>query len=280
MEKNTICKDPTVIRLQRNRDDDNGNTIKPNDAWFKLSSVETKIALKEKNKHIFSEACYKAPQVRIALEKLFHQKCAYCEFDLRRVQWEVEHFRPIRRVKERKNHPGYYWLAYIWENLYSSCTYCNQHRLARPRWGKKGKQFAGGKANQFPVDEEKTRAIVPADDLKREKRLLLDPCEDDPEKYLGYEWDGQIYPLRNSRKGKESIRIFNLKETRLCEARADKIDCVVEIIKNTRKATEQGDHADAKRWEDFLEKHFLGENTNFAGASRFVVKNPENFGIE
>ena len=68
--------------------------------------------------------------------------------------------------------------------------------------------------------------MKPGDDVSMERRLILDPCEDDPERHLGYEWDGQIYFRSKSEKGKESIRIFGLKETRLRDKRRMVIDDV------------------------------------------------------
>ncbi len=60
---------------------------------------------------------YKQDDVRDALERLYHYKCAYCEFTME--QYHVEHYRP-------KN--TYYWLAFSWDNLLLCCPKCNEFK--------------------------------------------------------------------------------------------------------------------------------------------------------
>src|SRR5262245_40081226 len=77
------------------------------------------------------------------LLKLFNGKCAYCETDIESNQpGDVEHFRPKGRVVDEEfepirinhpkwgemDHPGYFWLAYEWDNLFPSCIDCNRYR--------------------------------------------------------------------------------------------------------------------------------------------------------
>ncbi|MFX1554713.1 MAG: hypothetical protein ACFFBV_12360, partial [Promethearchaeota archaeon] len=87
----------------------------------------------------------------------FGGKCAYCETQIVSDQYgDMEHYRPKNAVtdengeeikKEGENgqtitHPGYYWLAYDWQNLLLTCEMCN-----RPNPGNKNI----GKHNKFPV---------------------------------------------------------------------------------------------------------------------------------
>src|SRR4051812_1734670 len=59
------------------------------------------------------------------LEDLGKGKCAYCESPLgMEVAGGSDHFRPIRSVAEHPDHPGYYWLAYDWDNLLPACGMC------------------------------------------------------------------------------------------------------------------------------------------------------------
>lgn len=60
---------------------------------------------------------YKTPDIKEKLEKLYHFKCAFCEFKVE--QGQVEHYRPKTK---------YYWLAYSWDNLLYSCPNCNQFK--------------------------------------------------------------------------------------------------------------------------------------------------------
>ena len=52
------------------------------------------------------------------LHEYQHGKCCYCE--RRRdtnAEADIEHFRPKLEVTENSEHPGYWWLAYEWNNL-------------------------------------------------------------------------------------------------------------------------------------------------------------------
>jgi hypothetical protein len=75
---------------------------------------------------------------RTAFLQAQHDKCAYCESRIPHVYpGDVEHYRPktaVRRVRETKkgtfareaqSRPGYWWLAYSFENFLVSCFWCN-----------------------------------------------------------------------------------------------------------------------------------------------------------
>ena len=58
--------------------------------------------------------------------------------------------------------PGYFWLAYVWENLFFACQLCNQ-------------TF---KQNLFPLaNPTKRRARSHMDDLSAEEPLLIHPAD-------------------------------------------------------------------------------------------------------
>jgi uncharacterized protein (TIGR02646 family) len=144
-------------------------------------------ALREKNQHDFSSACYGHDSVRQALETLYHNKCAYCEgqiFDGFRLQ--VEHYRPKNKLKDDAQHSGYYWLAYEWSNLLLACQKCN-----------------GKKSNRFPLDAAGARAAHPHADrgqwradsssLRAEQAMLLNPELDDRfEEHFDFRPDGTL----------------------------------------------------------------------------------------
>ncbi|HLC17234.1 MAG TPA: hypothetical protein VJL89_13515 [Thermodesulfovibrionia bacterium] len=97
----------------------------------------------------------------------FHGKCAYCECYITNFQrGDIEHFRPKLAVTDKNDnpiqHPGYYWLAYDWQNLLPSCQICNQP-------SKIGDKKIG-KHNRFPVNGNHAR--TPAE-VKDEKPLLI-----------------------------------------------------------------------------------------------------------
>jgi len=269
-----------MIRISRNRTDENGNPIRPGPEWFDMAREATGLAMREKGKHEPKEAVYRHIQVRIALEKLFHEKCAYCETKITAgSDWDVEHFRPKGSVAENPAHPGYYWLAYKWTNLYPSCTHCNQRRKDRPRWGDLTMTGAGGKADQFPIEKEETRAMSPHDDIRQEHTLLLDPCSDMPEEYLTFDVTGQIRSADNSHKGTVTIEIFHLTRRRLRDARREIVSETVAYLKLIQKYEAENNMAFAEEVKLLLENFLLGDNCVYAAVARAVVNDSDAFGV-
>ena len=145
---------------------------------------------------------YKSDDVRQALERLFHGKCAYCEsrYDITGPV-DIEHYRPKKGVEGEPDHPGYWWLAGEWENLLPSCLDCNRRRYqatvtdfvsvsavldAALRTG--FSPLKTGKETSFPITGSRLRTEPSPGDrervLKAEQALLLDPCVDNPAEHL------------------------------------------------------------------------------------------------
>lgn len=262
-----------MIHIERDRTDEQGRPIRPADAWFEKAKTSPAHA-GEVDPDIYAD-----DRVKAALEKIFHEKCAYCETKITAsADWDVEHFRPKGKVAERSDHSGYYWLAYTWSNLYPSCQHCNQRRKDRPRWGDLRYAGAGGKKDQFPLEEEGTRAMGSGDKLEREARLLLDPCEDQPEDHLRYTVDGQIVAVAGDPKGEVSIKIFHLARRRLRVARQDVIAATVSNLKLIRKYEAEGRMEVAADFRSLLETFLLADSCQYAGAARAVVRDPVAFG--
>jgi uncharacterized protein (TIGR02646 family) len=133
------------------------------------------------------------------LLSLFNGKCAYCESDIASNQpGDVEHFRPKSgvvddhfkpiRVHDEKwgdiNHPGYYWLAYDWKNLFPACPDCNRYRKHGST-----KDSGAGKGGRFPV--QGFRAAAPGQEA-REQPLLVNPSETDPDDHFTFTESGKI----------------------------------------------------------------------------------------
>ncbi|MFL6232671.1 MAG: retron system putative HNH endonuclease [Thermoanaerobaculia bacterium] len=269
-----------MIWLDRDRRDEGGWPIRPDQAWLDLAAEARRDALREAEAHEARASVYGHGQVRAALEALFHDKCAYCETESSAgFDWNVEHFRPKGQVAERADHPGYYWLAYEWSNLYPSCSHCNQRRKDRPRWGDLRHAGSGGKMDQFPLEDESTRALSPGDDLGTEARLLLDPCTDRPEEHLRYTVDGQVMAVVGSRKGKVSIDVFHLRRSRLRDKRRNKVEAVVELLKLIRKQEGRGNIEAARDLRAFLDTWFLADSCEHAATARAVVRDPALFGL-
>jgi len=184
----------------------------PPQSWTERADLATQKLRKEGRPSKFS-GLYRDDELRQRLELLFAEKCAFCE-----KYWddkEVEHFRPKGGVTENPEHPGYYWLAYTWSNLYPTCVRCNQRRsdVSSP---------TTGKGNHFALMDESKRARLPTDNLQLEEPLLLDPCVDNPEEHLYIGITGRVEPLvDDDARARYTIDVFGLNRDSLVKARRD-----------------------------------------------------------
>lgn len=268
-----------MIRISRIARDENNKLIRPNNTWKQKAVLATKKAKLEKKNHVADRRIYGDPEVRKALEKLFQDKCAYCEtrsspgFD-----WEVEHYRPKGEVAEKTNHPGYYWLAYEWNNLFPSCSHCNQIRYGKPRWGK-NVNTKGGKSTHFPLINENRRAMSHFDEIKKEEPLLLNPCKDFPEKHFFYGLTGQIHSIKQSKKGLKTIELCHLKRSALREDRERTLNRLIRFLEY-RNTVKKINIEAAKELDVLIKDTYLDDGCIYAGIARYVYKYPWKFGIE
>lgn len=145
-------------------------------------------------------------------EMHYNGKCCYCERrrDEKR-ELDVEHFRPKAKVTGVRDHPGYWWLAYEWDNYFYSCKKCNEDH----------------KINLFPLLDETLRVYNEDVDLSSESPFLINPELENPEDFIGWEWykaygvlvkavgeDGQG-------RGAKTIQITGLNEGNLPIERAE-----------------------------------------------------------
>lgn len=167
---------------------------------------------------------YKLEGVKQALERTFGGKCAYCEGSYEgRHPVDVEHYRPKGGyifTDGKLKSPGYYWLAAEWKNLLPSCIDCNRRRKHRIRGGE---IRSAGKANLFPLVDERARATAPREE-RNEKPLLLNPCDDHPERHLVFDDQGYVDPKRGrgdrlDARGKASIEVYGLDRDGLVRSR-------------------------------------------------------------
>ncbi len=266
-----------MIKVDRYREE-NGKMIAPSAAWMRKARKKTKEAIEEGKCHHIT-GLYRDTEVKMALEKLFYGKCAYCERRLSAGDWDVEHFRPKGRVREREDHPGYYWLAYTWENLYPSCTSCNQRRKDPPLYDDRVTIASAGKGDQFPVLNEQNRVMEPAplEALDREQPLLLDPCQDNPEKHLTYDILGFIHPHSpGDLRAQETIRVCHLNRRRLRLERTRTILRVSKLIEIIQLVEDDGD-SEVKQGLFLLLEDYTDASAVYAGAARAVVKQPAAF---
>lgn len=165
----------------------------------------------------FTFRIYTNRSLKMALRSLFHEKCCYCEVKLDLIQakqkyglnGDLEHFRPKSSVLEVADHPGYWWLASDWSNLFIACQRCNRGNFSSGN--------STGKANRFPLEYEGDRAYNPESNLSKESPLLLNPCVDNPLDHLVFSEDGRVYS--DTEKGKTSILVYGLNREGLVKRR-------------------------------------------------------------
>lgn len=185
----------------------------------------------------FKFRAYKEDSIRLALEKLFHGKCAYCECSYaHQAPVDIEHYRPKSRIAGEDQHPGYWWLAMEWKNLLPSCVDCNRRRWQElpmipigvsallPK--SSGSTVLTGKQDFFPISGK--RAANESSSLSEELPDLLNPCEDSPSDHIEYFIDrdnplGLVLPKQingaPSRRGIVSIHVYGLNRLHLVQER-------------------------------------------------------------
>lgn len=147
----------------------------------------------------------------IALREVFKGKCAYCESVIPVVtsRSEYDHFRPkggARGFDKEFSIDHYWWLTYEWNNIYLSCSLCNQY-----------------KSTWFPVEGKRISLnTLYKEIIQDEKALLIDPCIDNPEEHFIYNEIGQVDFL--TPKGKTTLEIIKLNRIELVTARKNAVD--------------------------------------------------------
>ena len=134
--------------------------------------------------------------------------------------------------------------------------------------------------DQFPLVDERTRAMLPSQSLRRETTLLIDPCYDDPENYFSYDIEGQIYALDVNPYGTKTIEICHLNRSRLKSARKERLDVAVDIIKSIQKFVRSGNVAAARAFERLFRRRLMADGCPYAAVARAVRRDPEAFGVK
>jgi uncharacterized protein (TIGR02646 family) len=169
------------------------------------------------------DRAYDAAPVLTALFELFGRKCAFCESPASEVKARSSSSRASRKPAEVEVRPGhfrppdgaaeldgrvslehYWWLTYEWENLYPICKDCTRAKGPRFPMALHGKRVSPRTAYTQVIELEHP--------------LLLDPCHDDPSKYLIFSKDGRVSSETVS--GRTTIEVFALNRHALVMARA------------------------------------------------------------
>ena len=227
-----------------------------------LKSIEQSINQGEKPKIIPLWTKKEDPKVKEFLHKSQYGKCCYCERKKdKKMEMDVEHFRPKAKVEESKNHQGYWWLAYEWCNLLLACKKCNTQK----------------KGTKFPLQDEQKRAFTPQDDLTKEESFLLNPLTENPEDFIQYDIPTNnkkplmIKAIGKDKRGNKTINeLTGINDQEVLEARA-------EHFKNCRNLYElfilcQND-VEKRRERKTEIKEKIHSSSLFSGLARFYFKN-------
>ena len=100
--------------------------------------------------------------------------------------------------------PGYFWLAYGWENLFFACQLCNQ----------------SFKKNLFPLVDPTRRARSHLDDLAAEQPMLIHPADEEPSAFIGFR-EEMAFPIDDDPRARITIEVLGLNREELAEFRLD-----------------------------------------------------------
>lgn len=135
-----------------------------------------------------------------AMLELSHHKCWYSEAPIGSGDFEVDHFRPKNKAKEKANYRdpssksvvhkenGYWWLAYEYTNYRLAGGLINKIRRDRL----KEEEETKGKGDYFPLDLSETgKVAADEENVNCEIPILLDPCVKEDVCLLTYDSNGE-----------------------------------------------------------------------------------------
>lgn len=208
----------------------------------------------------FKNNIYAHESVKSTLKEIQNSKCCYCERHIKERS-TVEHFRPktsFRNHKaEERQYPGYYWLAYEWKNLYLACETCNSK-----------------KNDFFPLFNPDERAINHKSDIHKEKPILIDPGNDDIEKYITFNGEVAVGLDEEIGRGKTTIELVNLNRRTLLEDRLKRLQIIktlVGVIDAAQKETKNLELQQLASESSKLLKKYTSDDEAFLAAVKCAI---------
>jgi uncharacterized protein (TIGR02646 family) len=207
---------------------------------------------------------YTSDAVKAELEASHHGKCCYCETSIPKpyAHSHVEHWRPKASSRQGRHQdsifPGYYWLAYSWDNLLLSCTFCN----------------SSNKGDLFPLDDPTARARHHGMPLEEETPSILKPDGDkNPRDHITFHFE---LPVGLTSLGSKTIEVLGLDspahELRLRRLR--EIGLSIEISMNLMKSVDPVARQYAERFRDFVNKAVGPEQPYSAMVAAYLGTHP------
>ncbi len=215
----------------------------------------------------FDSNIYGNKSVKDLLIEIQYYKCCFCESKIGHISYgDVEHFRPKAgwvQDNENMNKPGYYWLAYEWDNLLLSCEKCNQRY----------------KKNLFPLIDTATRAVSHNDDVANEVPFFLNPNFENVEEFITF---NEEIPkgIDNTLRGEKTIELLELDRELLNEQRRTVLNPVRDIYDLAKGYPETNPELKNEAKNKILKYYneSLLDTTEYASMLRaFFKKNPIGF---
>lgn len=205
----------------------------------------------------FDSTIYGHAAVKQSLVDMHHGKCCYCESKVRHTgPGTIDHYRPKAAAQQQVGvpltRPGYYWLAYDWENLLFECVACNQTH----------------KRNLFPLQNDAQRALSHLHPLNQEIPLLIDPSRENPVDFISFH-EEYAFELNGNLRGRITIQILALNDRPdLVEQRREKITVLRNIRNIVRLLPETPEALEAQQ---FLNDAVL-DTAQYAAMSRVFLQ--------
>jgi uncharacterized protein (TIGR02646 family) len=190
----------------------------------------------------FANTIYGDTTVKDTLINLQSDKCCFCERKVSAGEpGHIEHYRPKGGYKKDDTSklvkPGYYWLAYNFDNLYFSCNRCN----------------TSYKKNYFPLADESTRAKNHTENIANEDPLIINPSVE-PSTHLVFKRE-KIKAKGKSIKGKETIKRTGLNRKLLSQERLEYL-----LLLDTLAKVARGKSAEAMEAQNHFKRISKKEN--------------------
>jgi uncharacterized protein (TIGR02646 family) len=210
----------------------------------------------------FDSGIYGHPAVKGALIAAQYGKCCFCEAKITHTSYgDVEHFRPkagyCQTSRGTLERPGYYWLAYEWENLLLCCQLCNQRH----------------KRNYFPLANSRSRATCHLDNIDNERPIFINPADEDPEKYRSFRREIP-FAINGNRRGGKTITTLGLDRPILNEMRWDEYSRLKAVYRITEIADRYPDDPELQSVADDARSILAAEvrsDAQYAGMARAAL---------
>ena len=205
--------------------------------------------------------------VKNALNKIYKNKCAYCETQINRTSTNIEHYRPKSL---------YYFLAYSWDNLLPICNMCNSK-----------------KSNRFEIEDETKRIQHTTKSLEElqyitksynqiEKPKFIHPEIDDYQHLFRFNTKGEIIVYKtilDSHRMTYTIDNSDLNHHNLLKRRSKVLEDFI-IIRNdlyylfllAKKYNDRDAFDEFKRSTTEKIKFFFNDENEFIAVRRFIIR--------